>query len=186
MIDVIYRFCSCPRLSRPSGICAALAIPRAPCAASPAPSPARRRCGGTANEAGQGHWDNHLSATVGDPAQRSCWPGRLNPGVFPMSPISGAHQERARRAADLGLRRLGASELSEAGKCLGNDFPHDSRRRSQPAGVTKGRKTLPSGGQQWVADQNRRGSDRPWMKVQWHVGCNTPLSFLGRRPQIES
>src|ERR1700733_10138655 len=54
-----------------------------PCAASPAPSPARRRCGGTANEAGQGHWDNHLSATVGDPAQRSCWPGRLNPGVFP-------------------------------------------------------------------------------------------------------
>ena len=117
-----------------------------PCAASPAPSPARRRCGGTANEAGQGHWDNHLSATVGDPAQRSCWPGRLNPGVFPMSPISGAHQERARRAADLGLRRLGASELSEAGKCLGNDFPHDSRRRGQPAGVTKGRKTLPSGG----------------------------------------
>src|ERR1700679_2514669 len=39
-----------------------------PCAASPAPSPARRRCGGTANEAGQDHWDNHLSATVGDPA----------------------------------------------------------------------------------------------------------------------
>ena len=25
-------------------------------------------------------------------------------------------------------------------------FPHDSRRRSPPAGVTKGRKTLPSGG----------------------------------------
>src|ERR1700690_4323393 len=55
----------------------------APCAASPAPSPARRRCGGTANEAGQGHWDNHLSATVGDPASalllaRSAQPRRVS------------------------------------------------------------------------------------------------------------
>ena len=46
-----------------------------------------------------------------------------------------AHQERAGRAADRGLRRLGASELSEAGECLGNEraalFERRPERRGQ-------------------------------------------------------
>ena len=40
--------------------------------------------------------------------------------LVPTSSTSGAHQERAGRAADRGRRRLGKAELSEAGECLGN------------------------------------------------------------------
>ncbi len=45
--------------------------------------------------------------------------------------------------ADLSLDREMLRDVIRRQQLPG--FPHDSRRRIQPAGVTKGRKTLPSG-----------------------------------------
>jgi Resolvase, N terminal domain len=54
--------------------------------------------------------------------------------LVPTSSTSGAHQERAGRAADRGRRRLGKAELSEAGECLGNGRAALFERRSERGG----------------------------------------------------
>ena len=76
----------------------------------------------------------HLSAAIGDLALAFLLTRSAQPRRVPMSPISGAHQERAGRAADVGLRRVGASELSEAGKCLVNGRAALFERRSERRG----------------------------------------------------
>ena len=52
-------------------------------------------------------------------------------------------------------------------------FPHDSRRRIQPAGVTKAGKLYLPAVQRWVADHKKAGTLNPrGGKSQWHVNIN--------------
>ena len=79
----------------------------------------------------------------------------------------------AREKLEDGKSQRGSTARGNRQQATG--FPHDSRRRIQPAGVTKAGKLYLPAVQRWVADQTRRGSKRRWMKVQWQVSVASNL-----------